>query len=170
MDALMRISGAVAALGAALIAIAVGAAAVPWLAVPLVAAGVGQLAVAVAALRGWRWRLGAVVAIVAAPTALWLVALLASPAAAVSVPIGPMLAEGLLALGAIAALLADRRMAADPEDGAAEPRPLAALLSLAAVATVVAAVATPALAGTHAGSLAVPHGEHGLALDEHSGH
>ena len=54
MDALMRMTGAVAALGAALIALAVGAASVPWLAVPLLAAGVGQAAVAVLALRGGR--------------------------------------------------------------------------------------------------------------------
>ncbi|GAA3601899.1 hypothetical protein [Agrococcus terreus] len=172
MDALTRLCGAVAALGAALIAIAVGAAAVPWLAVPLVLSGAGQLAVMVAAFRGWRWPLPAVLAPLAAPTALWLLALLASPEGAATLPLVPMLAESVLALAAAVALLVDRRIGADPARRTAEPRPLAALLSLAAVATVVAGVATPALAGTHAGSLAQPHGEHGLTLDvdEHGGH
>ncbi|HET8867266.1 MAG TPA: hypothetical protein VFM87_02960, partial [Agrococcus sp.] len=109
MDALMRMTGAVAALGAALIALAVGAASVPWLAVPLLAAGVGQAAVAVLALRGGRLhdpRLhsAAVLAPLVAPTLAWLGALLAAPEAAAGMPLGPMLAETALALSAAAML------------------------------------------------------------------
>jgi hypothetical protein len=177
MDALMRICGAVAALGAALIALAVGAAAPVWIAVLVLAAGAGQLAVAVLALRGSPLPGPAILAPFAAPTAVWLAALVAAPAAASSLPLGPMLAETGLALGAAALLALGRRTSA-------EPRALPALLAVAASAAVVATVATAALAGTNAGAFAQPHGEHGAAVDapadepalegpvlvEHSGH
>ncbi len=166
----MRMSGAVAALGAALIALAVGAApstlaAAPWLAVPLVAAGGAQALVAVLALRGapldGRPRMPRAAALVplALPTVAWIGALMAAPAAATLLPLGPMLAETALALAA-AVLLAGHRRARP-----AEPRPLPALLSLTASAAVVAVIATAALAGTEAGRFAVPHGEHGAHSD-----
>lgn len=160
MDALMRIVGAVSALGAALIALAVGAApsalaAVPWLAVPLLAAGVGQAVVAVLALRGRALSVMAVLAPLALPTTAWVAALAVLPAGAAELPLGPMLGESALALGA-AALLARPRRAARAD----EPRALPALLSIAVSATIVAAIATAALAGTEAGRYAVPHGEH----------
>jgi hypothetical protein len=159
MTALLRMAGSVSALGAALIALAVGAApsalaAVPWLALPLVAAGIGQGAVAVLALRGRALPAVAVLGPLALPTVAWVAALAALPAAAAVLPLGPMLGESALALGA-AALLAHRR-----PPSLDEPRALPGLLSIAASATIVAAVATAALAGTDAGRYAVPHGEH----------
>ncbi|GAA1417694.1 hypothetical protein [Agrococcus citreus] len=163
MTALTRMWGAVAALGAALIAVAVGAAAVPWLAVPMLAAGAGQAAVAVAALRGTRWPAWVVVTPLALPTLLWLGALLASPPAAASLPFAPLLAESALALGTAALLLVRR---GDTE----EPRPLLAVLGLLTSAAAVAVVTTLALSGTHAGEFAQPHGEHGIVETEHAGH
>ena len=173
MDALMRIWGAVAALGAALIALAVGAAAAPWIAVPVLAAGAAQAALAVVALRGRRLATAAVVAPLLTPTVVWLVALTAAPAAAATLPLGPMLAETALGLGA-AALLAARR------HRVAEPKPLLGVLALLSASAVVATVATTAISGTRAGDFAQPHGEHGTAvespatgpaeLQEHDGH
>ncbi|MFA4840892.1 MAG: hypothetical protein WC580_04210 [Agrococcus sp.] len=164
MAALTRMWGAVAALGAALIALAVGAAATPWLAVPMLAAGLGQVAVCVAALRGSRWHAGLVVAPLALPTLLWLGTLLLAPVEASTLPFAPLLAESTLALGA-AALLLIRRGAGD------EPSPRLAVLGLLTSAAAVAAITTPALAGTHAGAFAQPHGEHGIVVDEqHGGH
>lgn len=160
MAALLRMAGSVSALGAALIALAVGAApsaltAVPWLALPLVAAGLGQSVVAVLALRGRPLPAVAVLGPLALPTVAWVGALAALPGAAAVLPLGPMLGESALALGAAALLARPRSRSVD------EPRAVPALLSLAASATIVAAVATAALAGTEAGRYAVPHGEHG---------
>lgn len=177
MDALVRMVGSVTALGAALIALAVGAApsaltAAPWLAVPLLACAVGQAVVAVLLLRwpgSWARRDARAprdargpfaTLLLLAPTLVWLAGLAAAPDAAATVPLGPMLAHSALALGA-AALLARRGGA----QASQEPRPLTALLSLAATAAVVATVATTALAGTEAGLHAVPHGEHGGVTD-----
>lgn len=161
MDALQRMVGSVTALGAALIALAVGAAgsmllATPWIAVPLLAAGVGQAGIAVLALRGGRLPVTTVLAPLAVPTLVWLGTLALTPEAATGLPLGPMLAETALALVS-AALLARPLRGRDR----GEPGPLAALLSLTAAAGIVAAVATMALAGTEAGRFAVPHGEHG---------
>jgi hypothetical protein len=162
MTALTRTWGAVAALGAALIALAVGAAAVPWLAVPMLAAGIGQAGVAVAALRGTRLPAWLLATPLALPTLLWLGALLASPSAAASLPFMPLLAESTLALGS-AALLLRRR-------DAEEPSPLLTVLGLLSASAAVAAVTTAALAGTHAGEFAQPHGEHGIVETGHGGH
>ncbi len=156
--------GAVAALGAALIALAVGAAATPWLAVPMLAAGAGQAAVFVAALRGSRWPPGLVALPLLLPTLLWLGTLLVAPAEAASLPFAPLLAESALALGA-AALLLVRRQHDD------ESTPGLTIFGLLTSSAAVAVVTTIALTGTHAGALAQPHGEHGIAIDdEHSGH
>ncbi|MGC5077500.1 hypothetical protein [Agrococcus sp. DT81.2] len=164
MAALTRMWGAVAALGAALIALAVGAAATPWLAVPMLAAGLGQLAVCVAALRGTRWHAGLVAVPLALPTLLWLGALLLAPAEASSLPFAPLLAESTLALGAAALLL--RRRTADDDTS-----PGLMIVGLLTSAAAVAAITTTALAGTHAGAFAQPHGEHGIVVDaEHGGH
>ena len=168
MDALLRMVGSVTALGAALIALAVGAAPVvslgmPWLAVPLLAAGLAQGAAAVLGLRGRRFPPLAVLAAFGLPTAVWIGTLWLMPTATAGLPFGPMLAETGLALVATA-LLGRRARRVQ------EPGPLASLLSLTASAAVVAAVATTALAGTQAGEFAVPHGEHGIALDEHGHH
>ena len=157
MTALTRMWGAVAALGAALIALAVGAAATPWLAVPMLAAGAGQLAVSVAALRGSRLRSALTAIPLAAPTLLWLGTLLFAPAEAASLPFAPLLAEATLALGS-AALLLQRRGVVD------EATPALVVVGLLSSAAVVAVVTTVALSGTSAGTFAQPHGvvvEHG---------
>ncbi|MGM1029866.1 MAG: hypothetical protein ACQEWM_08350 [Actinomycetota bacterium] len=164
MAALARMWGAVAALGAALIALAVGAAATPWLAVPMLAAGAGQAAVFVAALRGSRWRPGLVAVPLLLPTLLWLGTLLVAPAEAASLPFAPLLAESALAIGAAALLLAGRQHDAEASPGLT-------VLGLLTSAAAVAVVTTMALSGTHAGAFAQPHGEHGIAVDDtHSGH
>lgn len=164
MAALARMWGAVAALGAALIALAVGAAAAPWLAVPMLAAGAGQAAVSVASLRGSRWPVALVAIPLLLPTLLWLCALLVAPGEAASLPFAPMLAESALALGAAALLLVRRR-----HDE--EAKPGLTVLGLLTSAGAVGVVTTLALSGTHAGTLAQPHGEHGIAIvDEHGGH
>lgn len=163
MTALTRTWGAVAALGAALIALAVGAAAVPWLAVPMLAAGAGQAAVAVSALRGGRWPAWLVLTPLALPTLLWLGTLLAAPAAASALPLPPLLAQSALALGSAALLLVRR------EDDA-EPGPLLTVLGLLTSAAAVGAITTAALAGTHAGDFAQPHGQHGIVETGHGGH
>jgi hypothetical protein len=163
MDALTRVWGAVAALGAALIALAVGAAATPWVAVPMLAAGVAQGVVAVTALQGRRWPAAAVLLPMLTPTVVWLAALLVAPETAATLPMAPLLAETVLALGAGALLLVRPTAAIDA-------KPLVTVLGLLSAAAVVATVATTALAGTNAGAFAVPHGEHGLAVDGHDGH
>lgn len=163
MASLAQLGGAVAALGAALIALAVGAAAEPWLAVPLLAAGVGQSVICVLALRGARPAIAAVAVPLLLPTLVWLATLLVVRDPAAALPLGPMLVESALALTA-AGLLARRPRAS------ADPAPLAALLVLVGAAVVVAPVATLALTGTNAGAFAQPHGEHGIVLDEHGGH
>lgn len=159
MTALTRMWGAVAALGAALIALAVGAAASPWLAVPMLVAGAGQAAVAVAALRGTRWPVWLVVTPLALPTLLWLGTLLAAPAA---LPSFPLLVESALALGS-GALLLVRRSAED------EQRPRFAVVGLLSSAAVVGVITTVALSGTSAGDFAQPHGAPGGGAQEHSG-
>ncbi|SDR70027.1 hypothetical protein [Agrococcus carbonis] len=183
MDALLRPAGAVAALGAALIAIAVGAAAplwaaASWLALLVLAGGAAQLAVAVLALRGRRLRAGAVALALGTPTLAWLAGLVAGGAAS-AVPLVPMLAGSALALGASLALCRpSRRASHEAQHARAEPRPLAALGVLAAASAVVATVTTGALAGTEAGAFAQPHGAHGagtaelagLDIAEHAGH
>jgi hypothetical protein len=173
MDALLRPAGAVAALGAALIAIAVGAgaplwAAAWWLALLVLAGGAAQLAVAVLALRGRRLRPGAAALALGAPTLAWLVGLVVGAAAAV--PLVPMLAASSLGLSAILVLCRPARPGASAarRPPAAEPRPLAVLGVLAAASAVVAAVTTGALAGTEAGAFAQPHGEHGAGATEHA--
>ncbi|MBO1769027.1 hypothetical protein [Agrococcus sp. TF02-05] len=165
MASLTQLCGAIAALGAALIALAVGAAAPLWLAVPLLAAGAGQAVVSVLALHGARLPLAAVAAPLLLPTLAWLATLLVVRDAAATLPLGPMLAESALALTA-AGLLARRPRTDDA------PGPIAALLVLVGAAVVVAPVATIALTGTHAGAFAQPHGEHGavLEVEEHVGH
>jgi|GEM_PF-6638316 len=164
MAALARIWGAVAALGAALIALAVGAAAVPWVAVPMVAAGVAQAIVAVAALRGSRWRAGLVLPPLLLPTIVWLAAIVAAPEVASSLPMAPLLAESTLALGAASLLLLRRSSEADS-------RTMHAVLGLLSSAAVVATITTVALAGTNAGQFAQPHGVHAPVVQEHgSGH
>lgn len=168
MSALLRMTGSVTALGSALIALAVGAApslttGAPWLAVPLLAAGVGQALVAVIALRGRTLPSAAVLTALAVPTLVWVGALALAPQQSVGLPLGPMLAETCLALAA-AAMLGRQRSAAG------EPKALPALLALVGSAAVVAVVATTALAGTEAGQFAVPHGEHGIVIEDHGHH
>jgi hypothetical protein len=151
--------GAVAALGAALIALAVGAAATPWLAVPMLLAGAGQLAVCVAALRGSRLHPALTAIPLVAPTLLWLGALLLAPAEAASLPVAPLLAGSTLALGS-AALLLVRRSVDD------EATPAMTVFGLLTSAAVVAVVTTVALSGTAAGTLAQPHGEPGAPVED----
>ncbi|WP_072313752.1 hypothetical protein [Agrococcus sp. Marseille-P2731] len=163
MAAALRMAGAILALGSALIALAVGAGSVPWLGAPLLAAGVGQAVAAVLVLRGRSASpLLALLALIA-PTAVWVgvLALAAEPATAL--PAWPMLAETALAL--VAAPILCRRARSS-----AEPRPLPALLALVLSSAVVAVVATMAFAGTEAGRFAVPHGEHGLTIEDHGHH
>ncbi|MBM7502827.1 hypothetical protein ACFPER_05050 [Agromyces aurantiacus] len=74
---------------------------------------------------------------------------------------------GAIALSAALAVRSRRAAPAHPEaHAAARPSPADArrtLLGLAVGAVLVSTLATPALAATEAGELAVPHGEHGTA-------
>ncbi|WP_347757030.1 hypothetical protein [Agrococcus sp. ProA11] len=156
-------TGSVTALGSALIALAVGAGptlsvGAPWLAVPLLVAGVAQAIISVLALRGKRLATTAVLAVFAIPTLVWVGTLVAPIGQIGGLPLGPMLGETGLAL--VAAVLLSRQARTT-----AEPSALPAVLSLLASAAVVAAVATASLAGTEAGRFAVPHGEHGAVHD-----
>ncbi|WP_413319521.1 hypothetical protein AA0Z99_03560 [Agrococcus sp. 1P02AA] len=161
--AALRLAGAVLALGSALIAIAVGAGSSAWLGAPLLAAGIGQALAGVLALRGRPAPQLLVLLALIAPTVVWVGVLAIAPEPATALPAWPMLAETALALSA-APMLARRAISV------VEPRPLPALLALVLSASVVAVVATTALAGTDAGRFAVPHGEHGLTVEDHEHH
>lgn len=164
-----------AALGAGIVLIAVGAGAMgapTWgiaAAAALVGGGLAALVWAVAALRTGRMPVPGV----ALSAALGLVAasgvVLASGAAsAASISALPLLAADVFALvvaiGAAATLRSRRADAAGGRRDRAEAarsarRPAVAVIGMLVGATLVAALATPALAGTRAGEQAVPHGE-----------
>ncbi|GAA1937766.1 hypothetical protein [Agromyces allii] len=177
------------ALGAGLVLIAVGAGAMgapTWgiaVAAALIGSGLAALGWAVAALRTGR---------APAPRAALAVALVliggsgalfaSGVASVVGIATLPMLAADLFALvvafGAAATLRSVRSATASEAgraDAAGAPRtttadvrsanrPIVSAVGVAAGAALVAALATPALAGTRAGEEAVPHGEHGATL------
>ena len=158
---------AFAALGAGLVLIAVGAGAVgvpTWgiaAAAALVGSGIAALGWAVAALRAGRVpapgaALSAALVLIAASGAL--IASGAAPAAGIAVL--PLLAADLfvlvVAVGAAGAVRSRQADAAGRRVGS--PRRSSAI-GMVIGAALVAALATPALAATEAGEVAVPHGE-----------
>lgn len=148
-------------LGSGLVVLAIAAGVGTWAVAPLAAAGGAQVVVATLALadRSHRWPLAVTVTAVA-PSACWVALAAIDGASLAGIPLLPMLAATALALPAVA----HPRLAAG-----ARQRPAAALAGIVAAAVIVGLVATPALAATPAGGLAVPHGDHGI-VDDHSGH
>lgn len=169
---------AFAALGAGLVhlALVVGA---PWpVATALLLLGAAELIWGVSALRAGRPPLPRVaLAVAIAPIAAWMATLALS--AAVPMPDAvaalrplPLAATTLLGLIAAVSLGAQLRRERDGAAVAARDAPSQPehagryLVGMLAGALVVAALVTPALAGTEAGLYAQPHGEHpGLDLD-----
>ncbi|ANJ28201.1 hypothetical protein [Agromyces aureus] len=174
------------ALGAGLVLTAVGAGAMgapAWgiaAAAALIGSGIAALGWAVVALRTGRApapraALVAALVLIAASAAVF-----ASGAAAVAgIASLPLLVADLFALvvavGAAVTLRTERSARAGRADAAGVPRttktamrsarrPVVSAIGVAAGAALVAALATPALAGTRAGEEAVPHGEHGTSL------
>lgn len=163
---------ALAAIGGGLILVATGAGSSPVGAVPLLGLGAASLTWAVVLLvrdrvPGLRASFASAVGAVIVWVAL---AALSAIGATTVPPLLPMVTSTLLLL-AIAGVLAVRlRNDASPPVDAARTtsrRPSAGryVLTLFAGAAVVAALTTPALAQTHAGAFAVPHGSHGSLHD-----
>lgn len=163
---------ALAAIGVGLVLVATGAGSSPVGAVPLVGLGAASLAWAVVVLvRDRVPGLRASFASAVGAVVLWVgLAALSSVGVTTVPPLLPMVSSTLLLL-AIAGVLAVRLRpdASAPTHGGrtARPRPGAGryVITLFAGAAVVAAVTTPALAQTHAGAFAVPHGSHGSLHD-----
>ena len=157
--------GAVAAWGAGLILIALGAGSLTsggatlWVGIPLVALGAGAIGWgAVSLARGRivvpRVAMGAALAAIAASaTALWV-----DPAG-----ISAIAVAAASALLVVVALACGVRLRAEKTTDAPPPR----LWALIAAAFVVAAVATPALSTTEAARLAPDHGSHGVTEPGH---
>ena len=177
----------VAALGAGLVHLAVAASAPPVLAVVLVAIGGAGIVWSIAVLRAERIvvpRLA--LAVAASSSAVW--ASLAFTLGAIgvgtpttSIPLLPLLAATVFTLfiAVVCGRMLRRTDAADVADsrgtvsGSTEPRGASEsagawryLAALASAAVLVGALATPALAATGAGQLAVPHGEHGFGFEQ----
>lgn len=168
MTSIARFASAFGALGSALVTLAIGAAAPFPLAAMLLVTGTAQAVGGVLVLRGAGTRTaGVLLAAVAAPQIAWAAMLMFDLPGLESVPPLPMLGAALLGLPAATTALA---LARRPGGDTSELRPVSGLLGVLASAVVVAAIATPALAGTAAGELAVPHGEHAaltLTPDDH---
>ncbi|MET0932754.1 MAG: hypothetical protein ABWX56_03510 [Mycetocola sp.] len=171
---------ALASLGVGLVHLAVGAGSPLFLAILLVGFGIAELGWGVALLARGRLVLPrAALPLALAPVALWGLDITASVAlgtsgVAAALPFGPMAAASALSLFLGAVLTFARRRSLSPRP-AASARPGRYLLGMTLGAMLVAGLVTPALAGTNAGTAAVPHGEHGTStLDEppasHSGH
>lgn len=187
MTTITRTWLAMAAIGAGLIHVALGAGAPLVLAVPLVAIAAAEVLWGVLAVLRDRVYFPTVALFGAlAPIGLWALLITAASVAGAPELLAPM---PFLAMGSatlfdlfIAGVLAVRRRRAARVTGssvpAREPAPAAEaapaepsvgryLIGVLAGACVVSALTTPALANTHAGQYAVPHGTlHG----SHSGH
>lgn len=172
---------ALASLGVGLVHLAVGAGSPLFLAILLVGFGIAELGWGVALLVRGRVVLPRVaLPLSLAPVALWGLDVtagiaLGSPSLTMALPLGPMAAACLLSLFIGVSLAVSRRRSQAPRKAASVARPGRYLLGMTAGAMLVAGLVTPALAGTNAGTQAVPHGEHGTStvLDEtpsHSGH
>jgi hypothetical protein len=172
---------ALASLGVGLVHLAVAAGSPLFLAVLLAGFGVAELGWGVTLLARGRILLPrAALPLALAPVALWGLDLttavaLGGSGMTASLPFGPMAAASLLSLFLAARLAFARRRSLAPQPQASAHRPVPYLLSMTLGAMLVAGLVTPALAGTNAGTEAVPHGEHGTpALSEepasHSGH
>lgn len=172
---------ALASLGVGLVHLAVGAGSPLFPAILLVGFGVAELGWGVALLARGRIvlpRLALPLALT--PVALWGLDVTATVAIGgtgmtASLPFGPMAAASLLSLFLGAGLALARRQALAPQPAASPARPGRYLLGMGLGAVLVAGLVTPALAGTNAGTEAVPHGEHDISSPEeepasHSGH
>jgi hypothetical protein len=188
MTTITRTWLAMAAIAAGLIHVALGAGAPPVLAVPFVAIAVAEMAWGVVTVVRDRIPLPALaLAGALAPVGLWagmITAASVSGAPELLVPL-PFLAMGsatLFDLFLACVLATQLRRANRARDPAAAPGPAAAeasarpqpaepsvgryLLGVLAGACVMSALTTPALANTHAGQSAVPHGTlHGVHSD-----
>lgn len=157
---------ALASLGVGLVHLAVAAGSPLFLAVVLTGFGVAELGWGVALLACGRLVLPrAALPAAVAPVALWgldvtAAIALGGSAMTASLPFGPMAAASILSLFAAAGVAVARRGSLAPRPAASAP-PWRYLLSMTLSALLVAGLVTPALAGTHAGTQAVPHGEHG---------
>lgn len=172
---------ALASLGVGLVHLAVAAGSPLLLAVLLAGFGVAELGWGVALLvRGRVILPRAALPLALAPVALWGLDITAAVALGgsgmtASLPIGPMAAASALSLFVGTGLALARQRSLSPRPAASAPRPGRYLLGMTFAALLVASLVTPALAGTNAGTEAVPHGEHGTpAVREepvsHSGH
>lgn len=166
LSTLARTWGMLSALGAGLVLLALAAGAGGTAAGVLAGAGAAGLGWGVLSLRAGRAlapraALGVCAGLLVAAGVL-VGSGLAGPA---EVPVGPLVAaSALIAVVAGNAALVVRRRRTPRPDG--EPARAAvdgrlSLVGLVAGALLVAGLATPALAATEAGELAVPHGEHG---------
>lgn len=164
---------ALAALGAGLVHVAVGAGSPLVLLIPLVALGAAELGWAVATFARDRVPLPwAGFGLLLAPVIGWALVLTAgvlSRGAAFSglLPVFPMASASLLCIVGAALLAIVLRQGDAAADEARTPRASAPhgvgrfLAGIAIGSFAVAAIVTPALAATQAGEDAVPHGEYG---------
>jgi hypothetical protein len=170
---------ALASLGVGLVHLATGAGSPLFPAILLVGFGIAELGWGIALLVSGRVLLPlAALPIAITPVALWGLDLTASVALGgsgmtASLPLAPMAAASVLSLSIGAGLAIARRRSLAPRTAASAPRPGRYLLGMTVGAVLVAGLVTPALAGTNAGTEAVPHGEHDTRPHEptsHSGH
>ncbi|MET1053142.1 MAG: hypothetical protein ABWX65_10930 [Mycetocola sp.] len=164
---------ALASLGVGLVHLAVGAGSPLFPAILLVGFGIAELAWGVAILARGRVPLAtAALPLSLVPVALWgidvtLVIAIGGTGMSAGLPFGPMAAATVLSLIIGFSLATARRRATNPRaegSTAAPARPGRYLLGMLAGSLLVAGLVTPALAGTKAGTEAVPHGEHGLTV------
>lgn len=183
MDALSTMARTwpmLSALGAGLVLLALAAGAGGTAGVVLVGAGAAGLGWGVLSLRAGRALAPGVTVGVAAALLVAAGALVGSGlTAATELRVGPLVAaSGFVAIvaGHAAVVLRSRRRngRSDPVPDRAVPRAAVdgrlSLVGLLVGAVLVAGLATPALAATRAGEVAVPHGEHGThepATHEH---
>jgi hypothetical protein len=182
MNAVIRVWLAFAAIGAALIHLAVGASAPLWLAVTLAGFGIAELGWGVAVLvRGRLLWPDAVLVAGLAPVFLWgAVAALGSgfglPLEA-ALPLFPLAVASLFDLFVAGVLAVNRRRAARAAPAGASARRLDAdaaadavpspqdwrfLTGIIVAGFLFSGLTTPALAATQAGTQAVPHGSHSV--------
>ena len=174
MRHVIRTWTAMAALGAALIHLAVAASApMPFLAA-FAAAGAAEIAWSVVTLIRGRFPLPRIVPVLAlVPSAIWAIGVVVGSESSAL----PFLALGAstmlsVAIAIVVALETRRGVAASP---AREPSPGRSLLGFVAGAFIIAGVALPALGQTQAGIAASegPHAHHSVSLDvdlDHEGH
>jgi hypothetical protein len=160
---------ALASLGVGLVHLAIAAGSPLFLAVLLAGFGVAEVGWGVALLARGRVLLQrAALPIALAPVALWGLNITAAVAlggsSTASPPFGPMAAASVLSLFVGARLALARRRALAQQLTESASRPGRYLLSMTVGALLVAGLVTPALAGTTAGTAAVPHGEHGTSV------